>query len=108
MMQHELTSLENQQRICKMCGLTTHHEVSDPEVELIDQQQREIDHLSAVLGTTGGGVFQIKCFNFVFKSCLKSFHLHLKETYTLMYRLTSLGSPALLKVKSSDIMVIDR
>lgn len=25
-----------------------------------------------------------------------------------MYRLTSLGSPTLLKVKSSDIMVIDR
>lgn len=40
-----------------MSGITTYHEVSDPEVELIDQQQREVDHLSAVLGTKGGGVF---------------------------------------------------
>lgn len=40
-----------------MCGITTHHEVSDPDVELIDQQQREVDHLSAVLGTKGRGVF---------------------------------------------------
>lgn len=27
----------------------SHHEVSDSEAELVDQQQREVDHLSAVL-----------------------------------------------------------
>lgn len=55
--QHQLTSTQrkkNQQRIFKVCGKLPHHEVSDPKVELIDQQQREVDHLSFILGATEG------------------------------------------------------
>lgn len=31
------------------CGKLSYHEVSDSEVEFINQQQREVDHLSAIL-----------------------------------------------------------
>lgn len=50
--QHELTLLKNQQSIFKVRGIFPHHEVSDPKVELIDQQQREVEHLSSIPGTT--------------------------------------------------------
>lgn len=34
------------------CVQSSYHEVSDPEAELVNQQQREVDHLSAILRAT--------------------------------------------------------
>lgn len=84
-----------------MCRITTHHEVFEPKVELIDQQQREIDHLSALLGTTGGGVFYIICFldfgKITFE--VKCSHLHPKRDLHLNVALHITGEPCLVEGK---------
>lgn len=75
-----------------------HHEVSDPKVELIDQQQREVDHLSFILGPTEG--FFFLCFTFVYIFSIlgvSSAVLHLKRDLHLHVLSHVTGEPCLVE-----------